>query len=268
MNIVVICGSHPRHIYVLNRLIETGLVVGIVLMKRESMIEPPLHNLSAHMKYLYERHFNLRAKMENSYFGNGDFSKISRSVPAIEVLSEKLNGNAVVEFIKKRNADCIFSYGPDLIHDNILSMVNYNAFNLHGGLSPWYKGAATMFWPFYFLEPNYVGTTLHYITRKIDAGNIVHQTVPELEKGDCMHEVACKAIVAASEDVCKVFTNMSHGKEYTGVEQKRNGKLFLNKDWRPEHLKLIYDVYEDRIVDMYLNKEINVGNEPKLIKVV
>lgn len=268
MRIVAICGSHPRHMFVLDKLIGTGVIVGVVLMKRENMIEPPLVDLSSHMKDLYERHFKLRMMMENSYFGSVDIQAIAKEVPVIEVSSEELNCNAVSDFIEKVRADTIFSYGPDLLHDNILSKVNYNAFNLHGGLSPWYKGAATMFWPFYFLEPNFVGTTLHYITKKIDAGNIVHHTVPKLNRGDCMHEVACKAIVAAAEDVCKVFMNMSEGKQYPGVQQKKNGKLFLTKDWRPEHLQLIYDVYDDKIVDLYLNGEINKNNEPELIKAI
>lgn len=146
--------------------------------------------------------------------------------------------------------------------------MNDFAFNLHGGLSHWYKGAATMFWPFYFLEPNYVGTTLHYITRKIDAGNIVQHTVPKLEHGDCMHEVACKAIVAATGDVMKVMQKMNAGEVFLGVEQQKNGKLFLERDWRPEHLRLIYDLYEDKIVDLYLNGEIGQGNEPKLVSVL
>ena len=268
MRIVAICGSHPRHMFVLDKLMETGLVVGIILMKRENMIEPPLYNLSNHIRDLYDRHFKLRMTMEHSYFGAVDLKGITNEVPVIEVSSSELNGHAVSDFIDKKSADTIFSYGPDLLHDNILSKVKYNAFNLHGGLSPWYKGAATMFWPFYFLEPNYVGTTLHYITKKIDSGNIVHHTVPKLNKGDCMHEVACKAIVAAAEDVCQVFANMSNGKRYPGVQQRKNGKLFLNKDWRPEHLKLIYDVYEDKIVDLYLSGEINKGNEPELIRAI
>lgn len=268
MRLVIISGSHPRHLYVVNRMIETGLVAGLVLMRREQMIESVPSFLTQHIKELYEKHFRLRAEMEDGYFGQTDVMQIRGKVPIQEIARTELNDIKVEKFIKEVRADCIFSYGPDLLKDNILSAVNDFAFNLHGGLSHWYKGAATMFWPFYFLEPNYVGTTLHYITRKIDAGNIIQHTVPKLEYGDGMHEVACKAIVTATEDVMKIMQRMNMGEVFPGIEQQKNGKLFLERDWRPEHLRLIYDLYEDKIVDLYLNGEIGQSNEPKLVSVL
>lgn len=266
MNIIVISGSHLRHIYVLKKMVEAGLVQGIVLMRRENMILTPPDTLSPQMRELFLRHFHLRDRMEQKYFGDSNDNRIFNAVPSIEIDRTELNSPKVEAFIKENHGDCIFTYGPDLLKNNILNLVNGFAVNLHGGLSPWYKGAATMFWPFYFLEPNFVGTTLHYITSKIDAGKIIHHTVPELARGDCMHEVACKAIVAAADDAVRIFRQIQKGVRFDGVEQKKNGKLFLDKDWRPEHLRLIYDLYEDKIVDLFLSGEISVDNNPALIK--
>ena len=243
-------------------------MAGVVLMQRELMVDETPAFDDKHLKTLYEHHFSLRAEMEDAYFGAGDIDSIKRTLPVLEVDRKELNSCRVERFVKDIAADCLFSYGPDLIDENILDLVNGLAFNLHGGLSHWYKGAATMFWPFYFLEPNYCGTTLHYITKKIDAGKIVHHTVPKLEFGDCMHEVACKSIVAAATDVKTIMEQMAHGNVFPGVEQKKNGKLFLEKDWRPEHLRVIYDLYEDKIVDMFLRGEINTDNAPRLIQVL
>lgn len=265
MKIVIISGSHPRHLFVIERMLETGLIGGIVLMQRENMIEETPANIDKHTKELYERHFKLRAETEDKYFERKEICDLKIDVPLLQIQREELNYYKVENFIRSVSGDCIFSYGPDLIKNNILDIVDNLAFNLHGGLSPWYKGAATMFWPFYFLEPNYVGTTLHYITCKIDAGNIIHHSVPKLEYGDCMHEVACKAVVKAADDAKIIFERIGKGEKIKSYEQKKNGKLFLEKDWRPEHLHLIYDFYEDKIVDAYLNKEINIDNEPQLI---
>ena len=249
MRIAIVCGSHPRHLYVVNRMLETDLVAGIVLMRRENMILDVPQHLDEHTKELFVRHFDLRKKMEDEYFGDDEKLDGSTDVPILKINRQELNSHKVEEFIKKVGADCLFSYGPDLFKDNIIDSVNGFALNLHGGLSPWYKGAATMFWPFYFLEPNYVGTTLHYITKKIDAGNIVHQSVPTLEYGDCMHGVACKAIITAAAEICDVMTYISKNGRPEGVKQQKTGKLFLEKDWRPEHLRLIYEVYDDKITD-------------------
>ena len=265
MRLVLVSGSHPRHLYVMRKMIETGLVVGLVLMKRENMIDDTPDDLSDHLKQLYIHHFQLRKEMEDEYFGNPEISAISNGVPVLAIDRTELNSNKVEDFMLSIKADCLFSYGPDLFKDNILDIVNNNAFNLHGGLSPWYKGAATMFWPFYFLEPQYVGTTLHYITRKIDAGNIVHQTVPKLEYGDGMHRVACKAIVSAAAEAAEVMRLIERKGMPEGSAQKGNGKLFLKRDWRPEHLSLIYDLFEDKIVDHYLDGKIGNKPGPKLV---
>ena len=45
--------------------------------------------------------------------------------------------------------------------ENIVQKKNLN---LHLGLSPWYKGSATLFWPFYFLQPNYSTPRIVFIT--------------------------------------------------------------------------------------------------------
>ena len=38
-------------------------------------------------------------------------------------------------------------------------------------------------------------------------------------------------------------------------------------DWRPDHLKIIYEQYQDKIVDLTISKEIS-GRIPKLISVI
>ncbi len=267
MRVVVICGSHPRHLYVVRRIIETGMVVGVVCMKREKMIDDVPDNLSGHLRELYVNHFKLRQELEEEYFGNTNISEITYGIPILKIERTELNDVKVEKFIKDVSGECIFSYGPDLFKENILNCVNGFALNLHGGLSPWYKGAATMFWPFYFLEPNFVGATLHFITKKIDAGNIVHQIVPKLEHGDTMHRVACKAVVAAAEECREVFRIIDMKGWSEGEKQRGNGKLFLEKDWRPEHLKVIYDLFEDKIVDLYLDGILK-PKEPKIVKMI
>jgi folate-dependent phosphoribosylglycinamide formyltransferase PurN len=120
---------------------------------------------------------------------------------------------------------------------------------VHQGLSPRYRGVATLFWPFYFYEPNHAGTTIHYIDMGIDSGDIIHQSVPVIEKGDGLHDVACKAVIKSTEDVIKLL-GLS---EWKSQRQKSKGKLFVNSDFRPEHLR---HVYHDDIVHLYLSGQI------------
>ncbi len=265
MRVVVIIGSHPRHLHIAKELAKSNQLVGIIMQKREPMLVEEEVNLPKDIAKLNKHHFELRLMMEEKYFGLNLDKNLINNYPYLLIEKEELNSLQVENFIKTIKADVLISYGPNLIKDNILSLCPDHCFNIHGGLSPWYKGAATMFWPFYFLEPNYVGTTIHHISSKIDAGNIIHQVVPELEYGNCMHEVACKAIEKTGKELSMLVSVMEHS-ELLGLQQKKTGKLFLERDWRPDHLRLIYELYNDKIVDLYLDGSIQKSENPKLIK--
>ena len=43
-------------------------------------------------------------------------------------------------------------------------------------------------------------------------------------------------------------------------------KLFMNKDWKPEMLKVIYNFFDDKIVDLHLDKKTKCP-KPELIKI-
>ena len=67
--------------------------------------------------------------------------------------------------------------------------------NLHLGISPEFKGAATLFWPFYFQKPGWAGATFHYLSDRADSGDIVHQVLPQLDITDGIHDVGAKTVL-------------------------------------------------------------------------
>jgi len=127
-----------------------------------------------------------------------------------------------------------------------------------------------MFWPFYFLEPTMAGTTYHIIDKYVDTGEILHNNVPKLKRGDGMHDVSCKAILSAHKDLPKIIKEIKKRLKYKikpkiDLSLRYSGKLFLKKNWKPEFLIIIYTLFKDKIVDAYLDKKISCP-KPKLIK--
>jgi methionyl-tRNA formyltransferase len=151
-----------------------------------------------------------------------------------------------------------------MIKEPLISKLPRNTINLHGGLSPKYRGVATMFWPFYFLEPNHVGATFHYLTESPDTGSIIHQSIPKLEYNDKIHDVSCKAIISASRDMIKLLSIYEKENGWRKNEQKTRGKNFLDSDFKPEHLRIIYNLFNDDIVKEFLSGKIK-SPDPKLI---
>lgn len=264
MRILWIGGNHPRHFYYLNKIHEVFPVSGAIIENRvggtNSKSPLPPKNLSIKDKNNFLRHFNNRRSKEEFYFGNQKFPKI----PSITVSKNTLNGKKSIKLLKKISPDVVLIYGCHLLKTPLTDFLPKNTINLHGGLSPRYRGTATMFWPFYFLEPNHVGVTFHNIISEPDAGNIIHQSVPKLELGDSIHDVSCKAIITATKDMLKILKLLNNGIELKKFKQTSSGKNFLERDFKIEHLRLIYDVFDDKIVDSFLMKKIYT-KKPKII---
>ena len=135
--------------------------------------------------------------------------------------------------------------------------------NLHLGLSPWYRGSATLFWPFYFLQPQFAGATFHQILPEADAGGILHQTVPKLQSGDGIHNVGSKVVIEARRDLRNLLEGFSKF-GWVFKEQNYSGRLFLTRDFQPAHLRLIYNTFGNKIVDAYLSGDLERRN-PKIV---
>ena len=73
--------------------------------------------------------------------------------------------------------------------------------NIHLGLSPYYKGSATNFWPFVYNKLQFLGVTFMKIDDGVDTGEILHQFRPELKPKDTVHDVGNKLIIKMTEDL-------------------------------------------------------------------
>ena len=263
MSIILISGDHPRHKYFVKSLITTGLVVGLILEKRENFIPVAPKNISKKLSTLFDHHFLLRDKVESEFFQiNQDIN-----IPAIEVSKESLNSIETISFIKKMNPKLVLSYGCHKIDKSIINSFKCKFWNTHGGLSPWYRGTITHFWPSYFLEPQMTGVTLHETSDLIDGGNILFQTSPEMVKGDGIHQLASRSIRKYINILKEKLIGLDYNNLPNGRPQSSTGKVFKTSDWKPEHLEIIYDKYDDSIVDLYLSGGIK-NKLPNLISVL
>ena len=163
------------------------------------------------------------------------------------------------------NPDVVLIFGSDLIKEPLLSMLPRHTLNLHLGLSPRYRGAATLFWPFYFMEPTYAGSTFHYIVSEPDAGDIIHQVIPTLQRGDGIHDVSSKVVIDSVKHAIRLLEIFERGGVWKLYKQKSTGKNFLGSDFRPQHLRVIYNVFNDDMVDCYLDGNLE-SRTPRLVR--
>lgn len=252
MKILILSGSHSRHMFVHNAIMESGFECAAVVMQREELMPKEPDHASKHEKNLFRKHFSERKEIEDATFGKLVTKKFYKTIPSFFCRPESLNSKETLDFIKKQKADLAFIFGTNLIKEPILSALPPNKINLHLGLSPWYRGSATLFWPFYFLQPQYAGATFHQIIPEADAGDIVHQLTPTLENNDGIHDVAVKTVLDAKSSLIKIIKEFSSKNKLVQYKQKTSGRLFRTGEFHYSHLRLVYDLYENKIVDEYL----------------
>ncbi len=259
MKVLFMTGSHPRHAYMARCLEKAGVLSALVIEKREAHVPSPPEGLSAELSELFVHHFQKRQEAESKFFSDAKLPEVE----TFDVTKESLNSPETQAFIRKINPDILMSYGVHILTDETLNAAKKQKWNIHGGLSPWYRGTITHFWPSYMLQPQMTGMTMHNLTQEVDGGAIVHQSVAELVSGDGLHDLACRAVMSLGEELPKVFEAVKSLDDVKKFPQRTTGRLWLNRDWRPEHLKLIYQTYNDKVVDHYLKGDLH-NRKPKL----
>ncbi|HDG1672468.1 TPA: bifunctional UDP-4-amino-4-deoxy-L-arabinose formyltransferase/UDP-glucuronic acid oxidase ArnA [Kluyvera cryocrescens] len=131
---------------------------------------------------------------ENNFFGS--VARLAAEQGITVYAPEDVNHPLWVDRIRGMSPDVIFSfYYRNLLCDEILKLAPKGAFNLHGSLLPKYRGRAPLNWVLVNGE-NETGVTLHRMTSRADAGDIVAQQSVAITDSDValsLHRKLCSA---------------------------------------------------------------------------
>lgn len=249
MRIFWVGGDQPRHLYYINELAKHFEVVGGIMQVRESMPTVEMC-LAKKDKDNMDRHFWDRKEAEERYFGD----QKKPDFPYIKVSKDELNSVKTAKYAHDTEADLGIVFGCGMIRHPLYEYLPKDTINLHLGLSPRYRGAATLFWPFYFLEPNWAGCTFHYLVDTPDGGDIIHQVVPEMKTDDGIHDLSARAVLQATTEAHKLFKIKHRWVKHP--QKPEAGKNFLESDFKPQHLRMIYNSYNNDIVKHYMNGDL------------
>lgn len=107
--------------------------------------------------------------------------------------------------------DLIFSfYYRDLLPPEVLRLPRLGAFNMHGALLPRYRGRAPVNWAILEGETR-TGATLHVMTEKADAGDIVDSESVPIGPDETAIEVQRKVVAAAVKVLARQLAALKAG---------------------------------------------------------
>lgn len=122
---------------------------------------------------------------------------LARSFGLEPTVVDDPNDPALLAKIRAAAPDLVFSfYFRHMLPPEVLDLPRLGAFNMHGSLLPRYRGRAPINWAVLRGETE-TGATLHVMTARADAGDIVDQETVEIGEDDSGLEVQRRVTAAA-----------------------------------------------------------------------
>ena len=196
-------------------------------------------------------HFLGRDKSERDYFGARESLRLSHAVICREVAPGGCNEPSEVAAMRALAPDVVLVFGTEILRDEVIASFRGNLINLHLGLSPYYRGSGTNFWPLVNREPEYVGATIHYLDAGIDSGPIISHVRPEMRAADGPHDVGNRTIIAAATALTQVA--LAHARQpVASTPQGRGGRLYLRRQFTADAVRQCYGNFSDGMIADYL----------------
>lgn len=149
------------------------------------------------------------------------------------------NAAEVVDMVRSAQPDFLFSfYYRSMLSPELLAIPGRGAYNMHGSLLPKYRGRVPVNWAVLHGERQ-TGATLHAMTAKPDAGDIVAAEAVPILPDDTAVEVFRKVCVAAEIALDRCLPALLAGTAPHIAQDLRSGSYFGGRtardgaiDWR------------------------------------
>lgn len=260
LSLMILCGRSPRHLYVANRLCRAANPLTIVQesgaewdLKKTLKLLRPANFWRKGWRWLRDRQRYAGNKEAKFFFGN-ETPMLERSDLLVTV--PHINHPEVITLAQRLQPDVIAVFGTSLIRGPLLKMGRLGIINLHGGLSPHYRGADCTFWALYNGEPDQVGCTLHFINEGIDTGDLIAHVCPEVKEGDDELTLFWRSVRDSADVYAELLDRLEKG-ERLGCKQQEKGSLYQVKDrqWRHER-KLAQMMAQGLLKDVHHSKRV------------
>ena len=242
---IVLTSTMRRHQFVANTLAAALDVVGV--WQETKSFEPMRYATSADDEAIISRHFAARDAAEDTYFS----ADAGVHAPTRRVPPSGCNDPHEIAAMRRARPDIVLVFGTSLLQADLIDTFPERIINIHLGLSPYYRGAGTNFWPLVNGEPEYCGATIHFLDAGVDSGPILEHVRPDIRNGDGPHDIGNKTITAAARAV----TNIARVHTRTplrGVPQAGGGRLYKRADFSADAVTKLYANFEHGMIDEYL----------------
>jgi hypothetical protein len=253
MRVVLLTGSDLRHDFFRKSLaLQPGIEVVL------SICEATAGRIDRHVApgpegTLQRLHLCARDASARDFFGALVALVPDHSNP-MPVTRGAVNVPAIAATIDAHDADALVAYGCSLVRGRLLAAYEGRFLNVHLGLSPYYRGSGTNFWPLVNGEPEFVGATFLHMDAGVDTGVVIHQMRAEVELGDSPASIGHRVISRMVAPFASIIRNLHHLEPMPQLPMPQNARYYREKDFSPDATRQLYNRFRSGLVERYIEE--------------
>ncbi len=237
MKITVFTSNQPRHIHLLKKL--SGIADTVYAVQECNTVFPGLVKDFFNNSEVMRDYFQRVIQAEKNIFGDVEF--LPSNVRSMAIKMKDLNKLPLSALAEALESDCYVVFGASFIKGELIEfLVKNRAFNIHMGISPYFRGSSCNFWATYMGMPELVGATIHMLSEKLDAGDMLYHALPQAGRIEAF-DLGMRAVQAAQDSL---------------TERIRTGEIFeimpIKQDKAREIKYTINADFTDEVAKAYL----------------
>lgn len=175
MKLTVFTSNQPRHLSLIESL--ASISEELFAVQECNTVFPGLVEDFYKRSEIMRQYFQRVISAESHVFGRPRFSP--PSVRTLPIKSGDLNRLEMQVLAPALKSDLYVVFGSSFIKGDLCDfLVSRNAYNIHMGVSPYYRGSSCNFWALYDRKPEYVGATIHMLSKGLDSGPMLFHAFP------------------------------------------------------------------------------------------
>lgn len=251
MKVILFRADQTRHKALAHLLNSKGYLVAQV-------IEQQSENLSPNSSLVTE-HFKAREQFEKDFFSDATSHNFV-NVPFITISSNLINSKDTIKFISHIDFDIAITFGVSILNSETINALNDKILGIHLGLSPYYRGSGTNFFPFVNNELEAVGYTLMHLDKGTDTGQIVHQGRAPIVLGDSIHTIGNRNIRLLFVDIIKLIESKFDFSISKSQILRDSNRYYRKKDFSEQSLITALENLNNGLVERYLSDASNMNS--------
>lgn len=220
MRITVFTSNQARHVHLIEAL---AAVASEVYAVQECTTVLTDEADDSHRSSVMRAYFSKVADAQRRVFGHVRF--LSPNVRSLAIVPADLSRIHLSQLEPALQSDVYIVFGSSFIKGALCDfLVQHRAVNVHMGVSPYYRGHSCNFWALHDGNPEYVGGTVHLLSRGLDSGPMLFHAFPRADEGCDPFDLGMRAVRATHDALVRSIENRSIV-TLEPVEQDRSSQI-------------------------------------------